>query len=742
MILKRLNFSKLSIIVITVIFLAIAALVVLYSITVDDEILEVTRQKMQDIGVQMGIEIERSINESEDDLSLLAEYAANADINLDNAVDFFNTQSQAEEFDSLFYIDMHGHGVSADNITYDFSQNEEFTNTLNSDFFITQPHISLETGDYVFDVAVPIIKDGEVNGVLLSEVHINDLYELMDSTAQGGWIFLIDYDLNIFFTTSLGHTDDKAVPSNDIETLGMDNVTAALDNVKNHNSGSFTYVANYGSGNTQKILVYSPIEMTNWILAISIEENAINIDLETALKQITNISMLILLIILFFVVYIWLYRIYTLRSLEKTAYYDSLTELPNLTKLKKDMHNILSNNKNKRYSVVKIDIANFKAINEMFGFDIGNRVLKTFKLIRETVDEPSLIISRTGVDEFILFSGNGFLDDMEKRTNMYESFYQKLIPEIGKYQISFKYGRYHIALGDTNVDDIINKLNLAHRMSKDNKDTIIYDYDENHTRKLLEEAELTSKMNDALSNHEFEVYLQPKFSLTDESIIGAEALVRWKEKDGNMIYPNSFIPLFEKNGFIVELDKYVLDNVCSTISKWIKSGIKPVPISVNCSRLNLNDPNFVKNITKIVGAHNIPHGYIEIELTETITIENEEIMDELFADLRNNGFKISIDDFGAGYSSLGLLKNLKVDTLKMDRSFFTGIKESIRGEHVVDGFIKLAHNLEMYVVAEGIEVKEQIDVLRRLNCNAVQGFYYAKPMPIHEFEEKYHIDMN
>ncbi len=225
----------------------------------------------------------------------------------------------------------------------------------------------------------------------------------MDDTAKNGWIFLVNYDLNIFFTSSLGHMDFESVSPSDIETLGIENVVEGVADARTGNCGSFTYEANYGSGNTQKILTYAPINMTEWVLAVAIEENAINIDLETAVNHIISISLIILFIILFFIGYIWIYRYHSLHFLERTAYYDTLTNLPNLIKLKKDMEETLSKNKDRKYSVVKIDIDNFKAVNEMFGFEVGNRVLQAFKPIRETVQEPTLVIARTGIDEFILF---------------------------------------------------------------------------------------------------------------------------------------------------------------------------------------------------------------------------------------------------------------------------------------------------------------------------------------------------
>ncbi len=739
---KDINMSRISIIIVTLVCLAVTVLIGRYVMTVEKEILEVTCVKLKSLGVQVATEIERSIEESEDDLSLLAQYVGKADINLENAVDILQKQSQVEEFSCIYYVDLKGNGISTDGSKSNFAQNTTFLHSLDRDFVISMPHLSTKTDELIFDVAVPVLKNDVMTGVLLSEVPISDLHEIMDIKAKDGLIFIMDRKLNILFTLALGEHKANPIFADNVNTLlGKEDMHLMLQDALDGKRGVITYRANYDSKEVEKILTYEPMEGTDWVLVIAIEESSINIDLKSAMKQITNVSIVIFFIMIFFIVYIWIYRICSLRSLEKTAYYDPLTNLPNMTKLKKSMSEILKANKETKYTVIKIDVENFKAINEMFGFEVGNKVLKLFKTIRDSVDEPTLSIYRTGIDEFMLFSSNGFLDDMEERTGHYESFYKKYIPELGSYIISFKYGRYHIPLGDTNVDEIINKVNLAHRIAKEHKEIIIYDYNESYTKKILEEATLTSKMTNALHNQEFKVYFQPKFSLKNDSLVGVEALVRWQEADGTMIYPNAFIPLFEKNGFIVELDKYVLEQVCLTLRKWIDKKIRPIPVSVNCSRNDLRHTDIVETITRIVDKHNIPHEYIEIELTETATIENEEIIEKLFEDLRNHKFKISIDDFGAGYSSLGLLKNLKVDTLKMDRSFFTGESDSQRSEYVVDGFIKLAHNLGMYVVAEGIETESQLNTLKGINCDAVQGYVYAKPMPISEFEEKYKYQM-
>ncbi len=204
-----------------------------------------------------------------------------------------------------------------------------------------------------------------------------------------------------------------------------------------------------------------------------------------------------------------------------------------------------------------------------------------------------------------------------------------------------------------------------------------------------------------------------------------------------MLFPGEFIPLFEKNGFIENLDKYVLQQTCKFVHHWQEMGYGYLKVSVNLSRKNLSNPSIVEEIVSIIDEYNVPHKYIEIELTESAAVENEEALSEFYSEIHSNGVKTSIDDFGVGYSSLSMLKTLHVDTLKMDRSFFVGEESAMRSDKLIDGIVKLSHSLGLYVVAEGIETGEQIEILKSAQCDAIQGYFYSKPISVDEFEEKY-----
>ncbi len=257
---------------------------------------------------------------------------------------------------------------------------------------------------------------------------------------------------------------------------------------------------------------------------------------------------------------------------------------------------------------------------------------------------------------------------------------------------------------------------------------------------ILEEQLWKRKVEDtmelALVNKEFQIYLQPKINPLSGKIVGAEALVRWLSPTDGLIKPSRFIPIFEENGFITKLDDYMISAVAKLQSEWKLQGRKSLPVSVNVSRANFTKENLAEHICQLVDEYGAEHSCIELELTERAFFGNKDILQKIIKELKMYGFLISMDDFGAGYSSLNSLKDLPVDVLKLDMEFFQGEDAQERGEIVVKETIQLAKNLNMKIVAEGIERRDQVEFLAQQGCDMIQGFYYAEPMPVSEFDEK------
>ncbi len=281
----------------------------------------------------------------------------------------------------------------------------------------------------------------------------------------------------------------------------------------------------------------------------------------------------------------------------------------------------------------------------------------------------------------------------------------------------------------------MDRANTARKTIKGGHKNSFAFYDKEMHKKILKEKEIENSMVDALNNGEFIVYFQPKYSLSDYQIIGAEALVRWDNPQKGLIPPIEFIPVFERNGFIVNIDFYVFEEVCKKIREWMDEGQKVVPISVNLSRMHFVNSNFIEKFKLIVDKYKIPTRLIELELTETAVLDNIEGLLDTMNNLKEKGFVISMDDFGTGYSSLNLLKELPVDILKLDRAFFTEKDESNNEKIVISNVIKMAKELKMKVISEGVETISQVEFLKQIGCDMVQGYLFSKPMPVKEFEK-------
>jgi EAL domain-containing protein (putative c-di-GMP-specific phosphodiesterase class I) len=273
---------------------------------------------------------------------------------------------------------------------------------------------------------------------------------------------------------------------------------------------------------------------------------------------------------------------------------------------------------------------------------------------------------------------------------------------------------------------------LAGRTVKSSAMNFCAFYDEQYRTEMLKTTEIEQDMNEALSGKQFLMYLQPKYCLETGEICGAEVLARWKHPVKGLIQPNDFIPLFERNGFILRLDEYMWEEACKTLAKWRAEGKKPVTLSVNISRYHIKNNDLVSVWRKLIRKYNIPTSDLTLEITETFFHDSSDLY-EVLQKLQDMGFKLEVDDFGAGYSSLNMIRQIPVDTIKIDKDFLDKKLSTDKGKIVISHTIAMAKDLKLSVVAEGVETKEHVDFLKSSACDIAQGFYFAKPMPLEDF---------
>jgi len=437
------------------------------------------------------------------------------------------------------------------------------------------------------------------------------------------------------------------------------------------------------------------------------------------------------------------------REVYRAAYVDTLTGLPSKAKHKLDAQELIDK-KDKQYAYVTFDIDNFKYINEMFGYEYGNRVLIYIADTLRAFVKSDELCARTSSDKFaLLLEDTGSKEDLEARVKaLFKEICEGRNPEdwLNVCAMSFSSGIYRIE-GKMDINEVRANANLARTECKKSiVDEIIF-YDEKLKNRRVEEKELEYEAEKALVNKEFLVYFQPKYDVETEKIIGAEALVRWNHPERGMLSPGWFVPLFEANGFITEVDLYVLNQVCELLEKWIMLAVPPICISVNLSRVHLYEKDLVERLIEVVRQHNVPPEYIEFELTESAFYEGTDELLRIMTQIKEAGFRLSMDDFGSGYSSLNLLRRLPVDVLKLDKVFLEDCDETTaekcstedetRGERIVTHVISMAKDLKMEVLAEGVETQDQKEFLKTARCDMIQGYYYARPMPMKEFELLY-----
>ncbi len=416
---------------------------------------------------------------------------------------------------------------------------------------------------------------------------------------------------------------------------------------------------------------------------------------------------------------------------------DFLTGSYNFFKFISVADSIISKNRNKPYLLVYTDIDMFKYINTSYGYSEGDHVLKQFaKIIKGKLKENE-IFCRVTADKFIILMNYISKEDTKKRMETLMNLWHHIKTlEGSSHKLTVKAGLCITTYPDT-ATLAIDQANIARQSIHESHKSIYSFFNESMKSTLVKQKEIEDIMDEALVNEEFLVYYQPKFNLSTDEVCGAEALVRWKRPEVGLIPPNEFIPIFENNEFIVELDFYMLRKVCIEIQKLLEKGKKIFPISVNFSPVHLREQDFVLKITNIVDSCQVPRKYIEVELTESAMFEDSNYLLSTLNTLHELGFRLSMDDFGSGYSSLNLLRILPFDVIKLDKEFFHHGSTTAREQIIISNVIKMLKELDMQIVSEGVETQEQAQFLKELECNIAQGFLYERPLPTKEFLKKY-----
>jgi len=585
---------------------------------------------------------------------------------------------------------------------------------------------------------VPVYKKNEIIGALVGKSDPNN-YNATTFNMYGVTqnCFVLDSD-GVVMNASQEPIISLSVGDNLPVILEKENDTNYLKTALSQKNTEISEIVTYNG--TRFFMTVCSMDINQWTMVSFVPCSAVR---DSSANVIAPLNYLVVALALIFVIiaaYL-LYYVYRVRRQankiadenNKINYIDDLTGYASWKSFMENYDKKLLDTSLK-LAFICLDIDKFKTVNDTLGYEGGNKILKQVAQIIARDIGSNDLFARNGGDHFSILAEYEKEEDIIELVNHIISDIEYQITDI---KISVSIGIYLITDPNMKIRAVFDRANIARGSVKNSNESYYCFFDKSMLNDLREEKNIENAMEEALEKHEFVVYLQPKYALGEENgeVIGAEALVRWYH-DGEIISPGKFIPVFEKNGFVTKLDFYMFKEVCKLQKAWKSKGLTPKIISVNMSRLHFTDPDFVDTLRKYCEEYDIETKYFEIEITESAAYENISILMDVFSKIKAAGFHVSIDDFGTGYSSLNMLKDLPVDVLKIDRSFLTeDADEKENASKIIGCVVSLASSLDISTICEGIETKEQASLLSKLGCDMAQGFYFARPMPVKDYEK-------
>lgn len=498
-----------------------------------------------------------------------------------------------------------------------------------------------------------------------------------------------------------------------------------------YNQGIVRYLVD----NTDRYFGYSNIPFTDdWYLVMSVSVDSVFLtDMNIVEKSIIILILIILAII------IVILKTKYVKKLKKAIFEDNLTKINNYYKFVIDAEKYLLKRDKEKCVVICFDILNFEFINDIYGYQVGDMMLKSISGNLKLNFEKRAIYGRISPDGF------GLIIELEDRENDIENLISIIMNKIGDFasidevylykKVDFTIGIYKLTNYDYIVKRLIDNAKIAMTKAKGLSGKNYLIFDENMKSKRKNAIRIEQDLKWGLNENQFELYYQPKFDINTGKVIGSEALIRWNHPHIGFVSPIDFIHIAEKNGFINDIGKWVFKEVCKTINNWRNEGIDVLPVSINLSRVELYQEDLISFLNDTMDKYNILRSLIQIEITETTTINDIKFINKKIMQIKSMGIKIAMDDFGVGNSNFSHLKDIPIDILKIDRSFIIDIETNTKTKIVVKSVLELAKYLGLEIVCEGVENNKQLQILKEMGCSVVQGFVFSKAIRIDEFKK-------
>ena len=646
--------------------------------------------------------------------------------------EFLKRQTQHNYFKLL--------GVITENGSVYLSAPYEFTpsfladvkaRTLEEGHYLSVRQADPVDGEDVLVQSAAIMQDGRPVGALFALQQPERYRPLLALSAMGnkGYSMVVQSDgvpVLGYYKTSFSNVFDLLAHAKFDEGLTLADLRSAIQN-REH------FLVGYQASTGHRFLHFIPLQINGWYLISALPTTFVAQQAQhlTWLSFLLFISVFVIFFALIF--YILHMRDYSNRQLFNTAFVDQLTGADNFNRMCEQFPEKLAA-LNGQAALVIFDINKFKVINDLHGYERGNQVLqRVARVLRENLS-PEESFCRSTADNFILLLKYTDRKSFRGRIhNLATQLRRDCTVADSCLMIDVAFGVYEVK---ENIPFYI-MLDRAH-LALENAKKRSFDkcqfYDDSDRKRIVAEKQIENTMEAALDHGDFAVYLQPKCDFATGQMRGAEALVRWNRMSEGIVRPDDFIPIFEKNGFILRLDMFILESVARLLAAWQVKGLQAVPVAVNFSRLHLNDARYIPQMLRLVNKYNVPHEMIEVELTESVIFNNLTRAQDVITRLHNYGFSVAMDDFGSGYSSLNVLKSLQFDSIKLDKEFLDGFEDNPHAHKVIEGAVSMIKSLGIQVVAEGVETRDQADFLRQTGCDLAQGYFFSRPLPIEQFE--------
>lgn len=583
----------------------------------------------------------------------------------------------------------------------------------------------------IYSTPIFDMKTGETQGVLMAVYRTEKFRATLEvqSFDGEGYSYLVEQNGNTVVDsgheTSFQNMTNIYTSIADADESNVDCIEQLRYYISHNEKGSIIF-----RNRVEKYLYCTPVGINDWYLLTVVPVRIIDHQLNRVIRSTVLLVIILVLVFTFLIRFILRQQKRRQEELMSLAYVDPITGGYTFAKFQQVFDEIVKDNQDKHFALLSLDLNHFKMINDLYGYEEGDRIIRNMDTIWRKLCRKNECCGHRTADRFVVLLTYEDTKELEERLYSYRKQLQETTAD--RYQLSLRVGIYELEdTGDT-FSVVFNRSMMAFSEAKNNGGHFYVFYHSGMEEQLLWEQYVEDYFQMALRKREFAVYYQAKIDAVTGKVSGAEALVRWIRPDGTVIPPSRFIPILENNGTIAELDQYMFREVCLHQKAWMEEGRPVVPVSVNLSRVQLADRNFVDAYAEILENTGLPAKYVALEFTESAMFDNEEILRNTVDRLHNMGIKVLIDDFGVGYSSMMTLKVIPVDILKMDKSFIDSIGDE-RGNKIVVGMIEFALSLGMSVTAEGVENDEQYRFLQTHRCNDIQGYYFSKPVPASEY---------